>query len=148
MAAAGCVGKDIIDETGAQAVVIVKSGLMSLRTNPSVQWFRSQTPDEDLNLYMPVRKWLWKLDAMARRILVKSRSNIALPHPYGEAAVFGTSPKLPKGMIINGRVDRLVVTPDRVLVIDFKTDQPAPDDVSEVAEGYITQMASSSPWLH
>lgn len=64
------------------------------------------------------------------------------PGGRAEAAVIGTSPKLPKGMIINGRVDRLVVTPDRVLVIDFKTDQPAPDDVSEVAEGYIMQMAA------
>jgi ATP-dependent helicase/nuclease subunit A len=27
-------------------------------------------------------------------------------------------------------------------VIDFKTDQPAPEDVSGVAEGYITQMAA------
>jgi len=82
--------QDIIDETGAQAVVIVKSSLMSLRTNPSVQWFRSQTPDEELNLYLPVRKWLWGADAMARRIIDKSRSNIALPHLYGETAVFGT----------------------------------------------------------
>jgi tRNA U34 5-carboxymethylaminomethyl modifying enzyme MnmG/GidA len=45
-------------------------------------------------------------------------------------------------LIINGRVDRLVVTPERVLVIDFKTDQPAPDDVSGVAESYIVQMAA------
>lgn len=64
------------------------------------------------------------------------------PGGRAEAAVIGTSPRLPKGMIINGRVDRLVVTPDRVLVIDFKTDQPAPDDVADVAEGYITQMAA------
>lgn len=59
-----------------------------------------------------------------------------------EAAVIGTSKKLPEGVIINGRVDRLVVTPERVLVIDFKTDQPAPQDVSGVSEGYITQMAA------
>jgi ATP-dependent helicase/nuclease subunit A len=59
-----------------------------------------------------------------------------------EAAVIGTSTKLPSGMVINGRVDRLVVTPDRVLVIDFKTDQPAPHDVSGVAESYIVQMAA------
>ncbi|HAY05726.1 MAG TPA: double-strand break repair helicase AddA, partial [Hyphomonas sp.] len=59
-----------------------------------------------------------------------------------EAAVIGTSDELPKGTVINGRVDRLVVTPDRVLVIDFKTDQPAPDAVEDVAENYILQMAA------
>ena len=64
------------------------------------------------------------------------------PGGRAEAAVIGTSVKLPDGMIINGRVDRLVITPQRVLVIDFKTDQPAPDDVSGVAPTYITQMAA------
>lgn len=64
------------------------------------------------------------------------------PGGRAEAAVIGTSPKLPDDLVINGRVDRLVVTPSRVLVIDFKTDQPAPDDVSGVADGYITQMAA------
>ena len=69
------------------------------------------------------------------------------PGGRAEAAVIGTSPKLPAGLVINGRVDRLVVTPDRVLVIDFKTDQPAPDDVRDVAESYITQMAAYSAVL-
>jgi hypothetical protein len=64
--------------------------MMSVRTNPAVPWFRSQTPDTDLNLFLPVRHWFWKADAMARRILQKSRSNIALPHLYGESGVFGT----------------------------------------------------------
>ena len=45
-------------------------------------------------------------------------------------------------MVINGRVDRLVVTPERVLVIDFKTDQPAPETVAGVADTYMAQMAA------
>jgi ATP-dependent helicase/nuclease subunit A len=69
-------------------------------------------------------------------------SELFQPGGRAEAPIIGTSPKLPDGMIINGRVDRLVVTPARVLVIDFKTDQPAPDDVRDVATGYITQMAA------
>jgi len=69
-------------------------------------------------------------------------SELFQPGGRAEAAVIGTSPKLPPDLVINGRVDRLVVTPSRVLVIDFKTDQPAPDMVSEVAESYITQMAA------
>jgi len=64
------------------------------------------------------------------------------PGGRAEAAVIGTSEKLPHDYVINGRVDRLVVTPERVLVIDFKTDQPAPDNVTSVAPGYITQMAA------
>ena len=64
------------------------------------------------------------------------------PGGRAEAAIIGQSPLLPPGTVINGRVDRLVVTPERVLVIDFKTDQPAPDDPADVAETYIAQMAA------
>jgi ATP-dependent helicase/nuclease subunit A len=64
------------------------------------------------------------------------------PGGRAEAVVIGTSARFPPRMVINGRVDRLVVTRQRVLVIDFKTDQPAPGDVSDVAESYITQMAA------
>lgn len=64
------------------------------------------------------------------------------PGGRAEAAIIGKSRELPEGTVINGRVDRLVVTPDRVLVIDFKTDQPAPDKPSDVAETYVAQMAA------
>lgn len=64
------------------------------------------------------------------------------PGGRAEAAIIGKSKELPEGTVINGRVDRLVVTPDRVLVIDFKTDQPAPDDPADVAETYVAQMAA------
>ena len=42
------------------------------------------------------------------------------PSPGGAAA------RLPPGLAISGRVDRLVVEADRVLVVDFKTNRPAP----------------------
>ncbi|MFN4102040.1 MAG: PD-(D/E)XK nuclease family protein [Pararhodobacter sp.] len=64
------------------------------------------------------------------------------PGGRAEAAILGTAPDLPDGVVINGRVDRLVVTADRVLVVDYKTDQPAPDDPADVAETYIAQMAA------
>ena len=69
-------------------------------------------------------------------------AEVFAPGGRAEAAVIGTAGELPKGTVINGRVDRLVVTPDRVLVIDFKTDQPAPDTVSGVADTYLAQMGA------
>jgi ATP-dependent helicase/nuclease subunit A len=71
-----------------------------------------------------------------------SLSSLFAPGGRAEAAVIGTSNLLPDGMIINGRVDRLVVSPEQVLVVDFKTDQPAPDRVEDVAETYVAQMAA------
>ncbi|HEY7852888.1 MAG TPA: hypothetical protein VIB82_07920, partial [Caulobacteraceae bacterium] len=37
--------------------------------------------------------------------------------------------------------DRLVVGPERVLVVDFKTNRPAPARVEHADPGYIRQMA-------
>jgi ATP-dependent helicase/nuclease subunit A len=44
--------------------------------------------------------------------------------------------------IVSGQVDRLVVTEDEVLVVDYKTNRPPPLHVSDVAEGYLRQMAA------
>ena len=46
------------------------------------------------------------------------------------------------GRPIRGMVDRLAVERDGVLVLDFKTDRPAPTDAKDVPEAYVLQMAS------
>jgi ATP-dependent helicase/nuclease subunit A len=65
------------------------------------------------------------------------------------AAVFGPGgrPEAPVigrlgEAIINGRVDRLVITDAEILVVDYKTDRPAPPSVLDVGEAYIAQMAA------
>ncbi len=56
-----------------------------------------------------------------------------------EAAIVGM---LPGGQMVNGRVDRLIINPDEVLIIDYKTDRPAPADASGIGEAYLVQMAA------
>ena len=63
------------------------------------------------------------------------------PGSRAEAAVAGAAAGLPAGLAISGRVDRLVVQPDRVLVVDFKTNRPAPDRIEDADPAYLTQMA-------
>jgi ATP-dependent helicase/nuclease subunit A len=46
------------------------------------------------------------------------------------------------GRLIAGQVDRLLVEPDRVLVLDYKTNRPPPQDVAAVAPLYLRQMAA------
>ncbi len=46
------------------------------------------------------------------------------------------------GAVVAGQVDRLVVGADRVTVIDYKTNRPAPDREADVAPAYIAQMAA------
>ncbi len=44
--------------------------------------------------------------------------------------------------ILSGQVDRLVVTPEAVLIVDFKTNRPPPRRAAEVAPVYVRQMAA------
>ena len=45
------------------------------------------------------------------------------------------------GRPVRGIVDRLAVDESGVLVLDFKTDRPAPEDVADAPEAYVLQMA-------
>jgi ATP-dependent helicase/nuclease subunit A len=63
------------------------------------------------------------------------------PGSRAEAAIGGTSRRLPPGLAVSGRVDRLLVTPDRVLVVDYKTNRPAPADIADADPAYLIQMA-------
>ncbi|HTK36019.1 MAG TPA: double-strand break repair helicase AddA [Caulobacteraceae bacterium] len=63
------------------------------------------------------------------------------PGSRAEAAIAGTAPDLPGGLSISGRVDRMMITPDRVLVVDFKTNRPAPADIEAADPAYVLQMA-------
>ena len=65
------------------------------------------------------------------------------------AAVFGPGGRPEAPVIgrlgadtINGRIDRLVITDTDILIIDYKTDRPAPATVAGVGEAYVAQMAA------
>ncbi len=42
---------------------------------------------------------------------------------------------------VSGRVDRLAVTPTQVLIVDYKTNRPAPETLDTVPPAYVTQLA-------
>ncbi len=43
---------------------------------------------------------------------------------------------------MSGRIDRLVVTDNEVLIVDYKTLRPAPKDESQVPAAYLSQLAA------
>lgn len=47
-----------------------------------------------------------------------------------------------EGEVIAGTVDRLLVTPDRILVVDFKTGRRAPADLAAAPEHHLRQMGA------
>ncbi|MEO1659893.1 MAG: double-strand break repair helicase AddA [Pseudomonadota bacterium] len=70
---------------------------------------------------------------------------IFAPGGRSEAAIVGS---LPSGQMVNGRVDRLIIKADEVLIIDYKTDRPAPRDATGVELAYCVQMAAYRVVLH
>jgi ATP-dependent helicase/nuclease subunit A len=44
--------------------------------------------------------------------------------------------------VVAGQIDRLVLTEDAVLILDFKTNRPPPLAVADVAPVYLTQLAT------
>lgn len=91
------------------------------------------------------------VSAAQKRIIVDETLGI-LDHPefaalFGpgsraEVGLSGTAPGLPPGVTVRGQVDRLVVTEAEVLIIDYKTNRPPPDEVATVAKVYLGQMAA------
>ncbi len=63
------------------------------------------------------------------------------PGSRAEVAIAGAAAGLPPGLAISGRIDRLVVEADRVLVVDYKTNRPAPRRFEEADRAYRVQMA-------
>ncbi|WP_420434665.1 UvrD-helicase domain-containing protein [Hyphobacterium sp.] len=64
------------------------------------------------------------------------------PDSLAEVSLTGTAPGLPEGLVLNGQVDRLVVTDHEVLIVDYKTNRPPPTRLSDVPRLYLAQMAA------
>jgi ATP-dependent helicase/nuclease subunit A len=62
------------------------------------------------------------------------------PNSLAEAGMALDLPAVSSGRML-GRIDRLVIGPDRVLVVDFKTDANPPTAPNAVSETYLAQLA-------
>jgi ATP-dependent helicase/nuclease subunit A len=83
-----------------------------------------------------------EMAAAALTVLQDARfAEVFGPGSRAEVAIAGSAASLPPGLKISGRIDRLVVLPDRVLVADFKTNRPSPDAIGEADPAYLRQVA-------
>jgi ATP-dependent helicase/nuclease subunit A len=46
-----------------------------------------------------------------------------------------------EGQLVSGQVDRLVVTPAEIMIVDYKTNHAPPATAAEAPEGYVRQLA-------
>jgi ATP-dependent helicase/nuclease subunit A len=61
------------------------------------------------------------------------------PGSRAEAPIVG---EMGDGLVISGQIDRLLVTRSEVLIVDYKTNRPAPLTVEQTAQPYLRQMAA------
>jgi ATP-dependent helicase/nuclease subunit A len=57
-----------------------------------------------------------------------------------EVAIVGRLDR-PGRPLVSGQIDRLVVTPSEVLIVDYKTNHAPPDLPAEAPSGYVRQLA-------
>ena len=81
---------NIYDPTGTRALKVLGAGMMAGATSPARPWFKLATPDDDLNLYPPVKLWLTDVTRLMQRIFQKSNTYRALHSIYEELGGFGT----------------------------------------------------------
>jgi ATP-dependent helicase/nuclease subunit A len=58
-----------------------------------------------------------------------------------EFSIMGTLDVKGQERIVSGRIDRMVILEDKILIVDYKTNFKAPDHISEIPQVYIRQLA-------
>jgi ATP-dependent helicase/nuclease subunit A len=82
------------------------------------------------------------LDVTLRTLGNPDFADVFAPGGRSEAAIVGEIDTASGPLIINGRADRLVITDTDILVIDYKTDRPAPESADAIDASYGMQMAA------
>lgn len=81
-----------------------------------------------------------EIASAACRVIADSRfADLFGPDALAEAPIAAV---VPGGTVVAGTVDRLLVTDDRVLVVDYKTGRSAPASVAAIPAYHLRQMAA------
>ncbi|MEC9243735.1 MAG: double-strand break repair helicase AddA [Pseudomonadota bacterium] len=77
-----------------------------------------------------------------RAILEDTRfAPIFAPGSRAEVSVMGELALGKRRHAVSGKIDRLAVTDDAVLIVDYKTNRPAPKSLEEAPAAYVAQLA-------
>jgi ATP-dependent helicase/nuclease subunit A len=63
------------------------------------------------------------------------------PASRAEVSIVGKVQKAGQTVLVSGRIDRLAVTAEAVLIGDYKTNRPPPRSVAEAPDAYVEQLA-------
>lgn len=63
------------------------------------------------------------------------------PASRAEVSVMGQVEIAGRPRAISGKIDRLLVAPDRIMLVDYKTNRPAPADLAQLPATHVAQLA-------
>ena len=69
-------------------------------------------------------------------------AEIFAPGSRAEISLAGRAKGLPENLRLNAQIDRLAVTPNKVFIVDYKSNRPPPRRAADVPELYLGQMAA------
>jgi ATP-dependent helicase/nuclease subunit A len=82
--------------------------------------------------------------AQARQVL----SDVRLAHLFGPESLAEVAVTAPwSGRTLAGSIDRLVITPERILVVDYKSNAVIPDRPEAIPEGILRQLGAYAHML-
>jgi len=81
------------------------------------------------------------LDSVARLLADAGFAPVFAEGSRAEVELMGTLRLKGVERAVSGKIDRLAVTPERVLIVDFKTNRPPPGVLGDVPEAYVFQLA-------
>ncbi|MEO8560044.1 MAG: PD-(D/E)XK nuclease family protein, partial [Rhodospirillales bacterium] len=69
-------------------------------------------------------------------------ADLFAPGSRAEVPLSGTIAGRQGPYVVSGQIDRLLVAPERIVVVDYKTNRPPPQNLAEVPALYLRQMAA------
>jgi ATP-dependent helicase/nuclease subunit A len=98
----------------------------------ALRFLKARAPDEDVEALA---------DETIRILIDPVFAPAFAPSSRAEIGLVADLPELAPGARVNGRIDRLAVTDEEVLIVDFKTNRPPAATEAELSPVYRTQMA-------
>lgn len=150
-------GASIVDPMAPSRAKRVDPGLLSPRGDGQKRFLRGRLIHgllERLPDVAPERRaeaaraWLKRQGAEEQQVDALAREALAVIEDASFASLFGPMSRAEapivgevEGKPVRGVVDRLAVDDAEVIVLDFKTDRPAPASAEATADAYVLQMA-------
>lgn len=69
-------------------------------------------------------------------------ANLFGPGSRAEVPLVGQVRRAGKPIYLNGQIDRLLISDDEIIIVDFKTNRPPPTRIEDVSAAYLGQMAA------